>query len=177
LITTLGKVLVEGNTFYRTGMHAILIADDCNSWFESGRVQDVLIRNNVFEDCGYNQEPDNYIIAIATENKKLVQADYVHHNIRIENNVFNVYDAPLLKARSTDGLAFSNNVINQTHFMNPGTNIISVQLTASKNVSILKNKFTTDWKPLLNIENMTRSQVKTDVKNIDVKEISKAKNN
>ena len=156
LITTLGKVLIEGNTFYRTGMHAILIADDCNSWFESGRVQDVLIRNNVFDNCGYNQAPDNYIIAIAPENPKLAQGYYVHHNIRIENNVFNVYDAPLLKARSTDGLVFSNNVINQTHFMNPGANKLSVQLTACKNVNILKNKFTTDWQPVINIDNMKR---------------------
>ena len=169
LITTLGKVLIEGNTFYRTGMHAILIADDCNSWFESGRVQDVLISNNIFDNCGYNQAPDNYIIAIAPENQKLVQGYYVHHEIRIEYNVFNVYDAPLLKARSTDGLVFSNNVINQTHFMKPGSNIISVQLTACKNVSILKNKFTTDWQPVINIENMPTGKVKTDIKNVQVK--------
>ena len=172
LITTLGKVLIEGNTFYKTGMHAILIADDCNSWFESGRVQDVLIRTNVFEDCGYNQAPDNYIIAIAPENPTLVRGQYVHHNIRIENNVFNVYNAPLLKARSTDGLVFSNNVINQTHFMNSGANNFSVQLTACKNVRIQKKKFTTDWQPLVNIENMSRRQLKADIKNIGIKEKS-----
>ncbi|KAA9036542.1 right-handed parallel beta-helix repeat-containing protein [Ginsengibacter hankyongi] len=177
LITSTEKVLIEDNTFYRTGMHAILVADDCNSWFESGRVRDVLIRNNVFEDCGYNQMPDNYIISIAPENQKLVKGNYVHRNIRIENNVFNVYDAPLLKAKSTDGLVFSNNVINQTHFMNPGTKKLSVQLTDCKNVSILKNKFNTDWQPLLNIENMTRGQVKADVKNIELKAKIKAKNN
>lgn len=164
LITTRGKVLIEGNTFYRTGMHAILIADDCNSWFESGCVKDVLIRNNVFEDCGYIQAPDNYIIAIDPENPTLVQGQYVHHNIRIENNVFNVYDAPLLKARSTDGLIFSNNVINQTHFMKQGSNKVSVQLTACNHVSILKNKFNTGWQPLINIENMTNTLVKTDLK-------------
>ena len=169
LITTLGKVLIEGNTFYRTGMHAILIADDCNSWFESGRVQDVLIRNNVFDNCGYNQAPDNYIIAIAPENQKLVQAYYVHHNIRIENNVFNVYDAPLLKARSTDGLVFNNNVINQTRFMKQGSNTVSVQMTACDHVNILKNKFNTGWQPLINMENMRKGQLKTDLKNVKVK--------
>ncbi|MDP4283984.1 MAG: hypothetical protein Q8891_06140 [Bacteroidota bacterium] len=40
-----------------------------------------------------------------------------------------------------------------------------------------KNKFNTDWQPLVNIENMTRGQVKTDVKKIEVKKISKEKNN
>lgn len=177
LITTLGKVLIEGNTFYRTGMHAILIADDCNSWFESGRVQDVLIRNNVFEDCGYNQAPDNYIIAIAPENRMLAQGYYVHRNVRIVNNVFNVYDVPLLKARSTGGLVFSNNVINQTHFLQPGTNKISVQLTACENVSIQKNKFNTDWRPSIKIENIKRGQVKTDIDNVQVEEKKNEKKN
>ena len=177
LITTAGKVLIEGNTFYRTGMHAILIADDCNSWFESGWVHDVLIRNNVFDDCGYNQAPDNYIIAIAPESWQLVQGEYVHHNIRIENNIFNVYDVPLLKARNTAGLVFSNNVINQNHFLKPGTNKISVQLTACKNVSMLKNKFDTDWQPDVNIENMKRGEVKTDMDNVHVKEKKNEKKN
>ncbi len=160
LITTRGKILIEGNTFYRTGMHAILIADDCNSWFESGWVQDVLIRNNVFEECGYNQAPDNYIIAVAPENHQLVKGYYVHHNIRIENNVFKVYDAPLLKAGSTDELVFSNNIINQSWFMKPGSNKISIKLTACKNVNIQKNKFDTQWQPVVKIGNMVRGTSK-----------------
>ncbi len=36
LVTTRRKVLIEDNMFYRTGMYAILIADDALSWYESG---------------------------------------------------------------------------------------------------------------------------------------------
>ncbi|HET9052630.1 MAG TPA: right-handed parallel beta-helix repeat-containing protein, partial [Cyclobacteriaceae bacterium] len=38
LVTTRRKVLIEDNVFYRTGMHAILIANDASGWFESGPV-------------------------------------------------------------------------------------------------------------------------------------------
>src|SRR5206468_12764963 len=49
LLTTRRKVIIENNVFYKTGMSPILIADDALSWFESGAVQDVTIRNNTFD--------------------------------------------------------------------------------------------------------------------------------
>jgi len=171
LVSTRKKVLIEGNTFYRTGMHAILISDDASSWYESGPVQDVLIRNNIFEECSFNLTPDNYIIAIAPENHQLVKGYYVHKNIRIENNIFKVYDRPLIKARSTNGLVFSNNTINQSYLMNPGSNKISMQLTACKNVSIQNNTFNTVWKPIINIEKMELKQLKTSIKLIQSSQV------
>ena len=93
LLTTSRKVLVENNTFYRTGMHAILIADDASSWFESGAVRDVTIRNNTFQECS------GTVINIAPENHELVGGFYVHHNIKIENNIFNVFDSSIVSAR------------------------------------------------------------------------------
>lgn len=69
LVTTPKKVVIENNYFYRTGMYAILIAADANSWYESGAVQDVLIRNNIFDGCTYNSyQNNNYTIAIEPEN-------------------------------------------------------------------------------------------------------------
>ncbi len=109
LVTTRRKVVIEDNTFYRTGMHAILIADDALSWFESGAVRDVTIRRNRFIGCGYNQAPDDYVIAIAPENREVVAGAFVHHNIRIEDNEFDTPDGLLLTARSVDGLTFLRN--------------------------------------------------------------------
>jgi hypothetical protein len=169
LLTTRRKVLIDNNTFYRTGMHAILIANDASSWFESGAVHDVTIRNNVFEDCGYNSAPGNYVIAIAPENHQLVDGYYVHRNIRIENNVFKVYDLPLISARSTDGLLIRNNTILKSAFMEPAGNKVSFQLTACKNVILQNNIFNTDWKPLIFLEMMLKKQLKTDILNVQVK--------
>jgi len=130
LVTTRGKVLIENNVFYRTGMQAILIADDAKSWYESGPVRDVMIRHNRFDECGYNSAPDNYTIAIVPENSELVSGYAVHRNIRIEDNIFKVYDYPVLKARSVDGLTFLHNTILSSSFLPAGQRRPRVLLTA-----------------------------------------------
>lgn len=165
LLTTRRKVLIENNTFYRTGMHAILIANDASSWYESGAVQDVTIRNNSFEECGYNSSPGNYIINIAPENHELTPGKMVHRNIKIENNIFKVYDYPLLSARSTEGLLFKNNIIIQTDFMKPGEKRPAFHLTGCKGVRIEKNDFRTKEKPNINLVSMTSRDIKTDINN------------
>ncbi|MDR1121049.1 MAG: right-handed parallel beta-helix repeat-containing protein [Dysgonamonadaceae bacterium] len=114
LVTTPKKVVIENNHFYRTGMYAIQIAADANSWYESGAVQDVVIRHNTFEACGYNLYGGNnhYAIAIEPENHKRVKNHWVHRNIYIRDNVFKVYDNhPVIRARSVENLDFGNNTI------------------------------------------------------------------
>ncbi len=164
LLTTRRKVLIENNTFYRTGMHAILIANDASSWYESGTVQDVTIRNNIFEECGYNSSPGNYIINISPENHELIPGKTVHKNIKIESNIFKVFDYPLLSARSTEGLLFKDNTIIQTDFMNPGEKRPAIYLTACKGVRIEKNDFRTKEKPIISLVGMTNKDIKTDIK-------------
>jgi len=166
LITTRRKVLIENNIFYRTGMHAILIANDASSWFESGAVKDVTIRDNTFEECAYNS---GTIINIAPENHELVDGYYVHRNIRIENNLFKIFDKPILSARSTDGLVFINNKINPSDLLAAGSNENSFMLTACNNVVIKKNQFNTVWKPIITISKMTKQQIKTDIKDLNIK--------
>ena len=80
LITTRGKVLVEGCTLTRTEMEAIRIADDARGWFESGPVRDVTIRNNKFIACGN--------ITVNPEIDKADPALPVHENVRILDNNF-----------------------------------------------------------------------------------------
>jgi len=166
LLTTRRKVVIENNFFYRTGMHAILIANDASSWFESGAVSDVTIRNNTFEECAYNS---GTIINIAPENHELVDGYYVHRNIRIENNTFKIFDRPILSARSTDGLFFTNNTINKSDLLEAGSNENSFSLTACNNVVIKKNHFNTPWKPMITTSKMTKQQIKTDIKDLNIK--------
>lgn len=108
LISTRRKVSIVGNVFERTAMSAVLIANDAESWYESGMVKDVTIRDNRFIECGNSENP---VILIAPENR-VVEADVpVHTNIHIENNVFQTLDAPVLAAKSTRDLRFINNEI------------------------------------------------------------------
>ncbi|MBJ6367361.1 right-handed parallel beta-helix repeat-containing protein [Snuella sedimenti] len=106
LVTTRGKVRIENNAFLKTQMSAILIADDANSWFESGYVRDVMVKNNKFVDCG------SPVINIHPENAEVVKGNFVHKNIIITDNQFQITTGILVGAKSTDGIMFANNSIN-----------------------------------------------------------------
>jgi len=104
LVSTRRKVLIEGNTFFRMQMSGILIADDARSWFESGMVRDVTIKDNDFIECG---EP---VILIAPENDR--NEGRVHRNISILNNRFRLrpQGSGAISARSVDGLTIRDNL-------------------------------------------------------------------
>ncbi|WP_008583102.1 right-handed parallel beta-helix repeat-containing protein [Niabella soli] len=159
LVTSRRKVVIENNRFYHTGMAPILIADDAGNWFESGPVTDVTIRNNRFEECGYN---GSGAITIAPENHQLVAGKYVHHNIRITGNLFKSINGEVLSARSVEGLQFSGNVISTT----PGAGA-TIRLTACNNVTVLRNKLTAAGLSQVIIKGMSPDAIKTDGKLIN----------
>jgi hypothetical protein len=144
-------------------MHAILIADDASSWYESGPVEDVYIAGNTFEGCGYNLGSGNYVIAIAPENHQLLKGYMVHRNIRIENNDFKLYDYPLLTARSTENLIFRNNRITWMQNFQPpqGPMRAAFNLTACAGVEITNNDFKVPFKPFVAVQQMLPAEVRT----------------
>jgi hypothetical protein len=119
LLTTPRRAVIENNTFFRTGMSAVLIEADAEGWYESGPVRDVTIRNNEFIDCAYQGGPGNAVIAINPSNKVVDAQRPVHFNIRIEGNSFKTFDYPVLYAKSTRGLIFGNNRIIRTKELSP----------------------------------------------------------
>jgi hypothetical protein len=99
LITTRGKVVVEGNLFNRCAMPGILISDDAHDWFESGPVRDVTIRNNQFIGCGIEISPQT-----SSNDPNL----WVHENIRIEGNTFS--EGAGIVAAGVRGLTIISNI-------------------------------------------------------------------
>jgi len=163
LITTRRKVLIENNVYYRTGMHAILIENDAMGWYESGPVTDVTIRNNQFIECGFNSAPDSYAIKINPESRELLKNYYVHRNIRIENNTFKLFDSPLLSAKSTSGLSFINNKIENSDFMPAGKKRPAFNFLACTGVLIKGNQFGAE-KPEIALKEMFEHDIKSDIR-------------
>jgi len=169
LITTPKKVVVENNFFYRVGMYAIQISGDANSWYESGAVEDVTIRNNIFDGCNYNNYYDNrsYIIGIIPENHEIAKNAWVHRNITIENNTFKVFaDNLILKARSTDVLNFKGNTVEYSSFKpqfknrhKSPSNAPSFILDNCTKVNIQGNTFNVE-PTTIRLENMKKSDIK-----------------
>jgi len=154
LISTRKKSVIENNVFYNTGMAPILIADDASSWFESGAVSDILIRNNLFD---YSNISGGGTITIAPENKEFVKGKAVHHNIRIIGNEFRLNNSNLVNARSTEGLVFKDNKIVLTTI----TDKPLIYLTACKKVLIENNSFNVGGSPIVQISNMIQPDIKT----------------
>ena len=117
LFSTPRKTVAENNLFDHTSGTAILLCGDCNGWYETGACRNVIIRKNRFVNALTNMfQFTNAVISIYPEIPDLKsQQKYFHGGteggIVIEENEFDTFDAPILYAKSVDGLIFRNNTI------------------------------------------------------------------
>lgn len=117
LFSTPRRTVVEDNLFDHTSGTAILLCGDCNGWYETGACRDVLIRRNRFVNALTSlYQFTNAVISIYPEIPELdKQQQYFHgghgKGIIIEDNEFDTFDAPLLYAKSVDGLWFRRNIV------------------------------------------------------------------
>lgn len=125
LFSTPRKTVVENNLFDHTSGTAILLCGDCNGWYETGACRNVVIRKNRFVNALTNMfQFTNAVISIYPEIPDLKhQQKYFHGGpeggIVIEDNEFDTFDAPILYAKSVDGLIFRNNVIKKNTSYKP----------------------------------------------------------
>ena len=171
LVTTPKDVVIENN-YFRTAGAAILIEGDMDYWFESGANTNVKIRNNVFEDCltsgnanGNRWEWGEAVITITPSHRPLnVNAEPYHKNIVIQNNVFKVFDAPLVRARSVRSLHFTGNEIIKTDTYRPYTwQKSAFLLDGCRDVLIRGNRIDEQYTTRsIMIEHMKKSDVKHD---------------
>ncbi len=125
LFSTPKRTIVEGNMFDHTSGTAILLCGDCNGWFETGACRNVVIRKNRFVNSLTNMfQFTNAVISIYPEIPNLAsQQKYFHGGngggVIIEDNIFETFDAPIVYAKSLDGLVFRNNKIVQNSDFKP----------------------------------------------------------
>lgn len=106
LPTTPKKVVIENSVFYNSG-YGIHIAGDTRFWYESGAVNDVVIRNNRFINCGHDM--GNFSIAVTPEYMPVREKSFFHRNIIIENNLFESFLDGMVYACGVKGLKVRNN--------------------------------------------------------------------
>ena len=167
LVSTPRKVVIYKNEFDSSGS-AILIAGDANGWYESGAVNDVTIRNNLFQD-GCMTSMYQFCEAIISIFPIVPEIDPLkpfHRNITIENNTFHPFDYPVLYALSTDGIRFLNNRIEHSNSFKPfHKRKHSLTFEACLNVEVKGNNYANDvFSKDINLVNMDSKQVNTDQK-------------
>ncbi|MFC3801934.1 right-handed parallel beta-helix repeat-containing protein [Cohnella sp. GCM10012308] len=140
LITTRRKATIEGNAFERMRMSAILVEGDASSWFESGPVHDLTIRDNLFVECGDGDFP---VIAITPAADEPDAARPVHRNIRIEGNRFETREALVLMAKGAAGVSFADNEIRAVGLPGGGFGAFegTIRLTACADTDVRDNRF------------------------------------
>lgn len=112
LCTTRKKVLIENNIFDGLTMASIYLSNDCNNWYESGAIKDMIIRGNTFY---IKKTPHKgiksavYIDPIVTEPEAVSKA--VHSSIVIENNTIELQHDSAVNGKFTDGIIIRNNKI------------------------------------------------------------------
>ncbi|MBQ7827197.1 MAG: right-handed parallel beta-helix repeat-containing protein, partial [Clostridia bacterium] len=111
--------LVENNRFYRHQLPAINISLDHGSqWIEGTGVHNLIIRNNVFEECDLIGNGSACINISAGSDfgvGGMILSDKCFGDILISGNTFINPKSEILSARSVTNLAFVNNLIK-----NPG---------------------------------------------------------
>lgn len=143
LISTPREVILRNN-FLSSQMASLRITGDLGLWNESGPCDNLIIENNIFENCVYGGNGAQSIIMIDPQyvNKDNIQGKY-SKKITIKNNEFKTFDASILLAMSVDGLIFEDNRIEQTTTFEPiFPETPNLKIINSDNVSIQRNTYT-----------------------------------
>ncbi|HEX8548885.1 MAG TPA: right-handed parallel beta-helix repeat-containing protein, partial [Cytophagaceae bacterium] len=144
LISTSGKVEITNN-YFSNEMAGIVIGGDANFWWESGPVNNVLIKNNKFYNCCTSKSDQAVVMVDPIILKPDQSKSYFERNIVIEGNTFETFDNPILKVKSTNGLRFVNNRIIQTKTFKPFyANVPGINVTYSSNISVENNSYQGD---------------------------------
>ena len=152
-VTTPKNVVIERNYFNTAGT-AILIEGDYKFWLESGAINNLVIRNNIFDNCltsgseyGTKWEWGEAIINITPSLRPSSEEDSVfHRNILITDNTFRFFDFPVLRARSVGDLQFINNKLVRTYnYESYGWIKSNFLLEGCRNVKIQNNTFSKDF--------------------------------
>lgn len=107
--------LVENNHFYRHQLSAVNISLDHGSqWIEGTGVNNLILRNNVFEECNLTANNGAYINISAGSDfgvGGMILSEKCFYDILISGNTFINPKAAIISARSVRDLAIVNNTI------------------------------------------------------------------
>jgi len=142
ILKTRKKVVVRNNHL-SSQMASFRITGDLGLWNESSPSEDLLIENNLIENCVYGGNGAQAIFLIDPQyvDKKNFEGKY-SKNITIRNNIIKTFDSSILVAMSVDGLTFENNEIIQTDTFKPiFPNSKNIQIINCNDVTIKNNRF------------------------------------
>lgn len=129
LLTTRRPVVVERTRFRQTRMSAILVADDAGSWFESGPVTDLTVRDCLFDRCAAP------VINVHPENPKASPEAPVHTGLKFLGNAFRLSARPAIALRAAADVRIEGNT-----FQGAANEGAAIRQAATARVSLKGNR-------------------------------------
>ena len=140
------KTVIEDN-FFSSMMSSIFFRGETFFWYESGAVNDVLIKNNTFDYCAYSGSEHSILNITPRLGKSYDQLIIYDRNIHFVNNTIRTFGNRIVSADRVEGLIIKNNKIIKTYEkpeLYPGTPLI--ELTNCQNTVIQDNSYEGDCK-------------------------------
>ena len=113
-----GDILVENNSF-EYAISALVVKDLAKYWYESGRVKNLVFRNNTMKDC--NKLAGNAFIIIDVPGVEREKTPKIHDHIEITNNRFEGIQDKAIIAAGVQDLIIKENV-----FVNGSAKVIEI---------------------------------------------------
>lgn len=140
MIKTPHKIIIEDN-YFSSDMASIGLRGETFKWYESGAVEDVIIRNNTFVDCAHGGTDHPVLWVSPNLDRKFDQTEIYDRNILFENNTIETFNNRIVWADRLDNLTFKNNTIKYIKTSkNQNTKAPLFDIINSKNICITGNK-------------------------------------
>jgi len=156
IIKTPKKIIIEDNDL-SSMMSSVMLRGETFFWYESGNVEDVVIRNNRFEHCAYGGA-EHAILKVSPRLGKTFDSSITYdRNIVFENNTIKTFDNRIIWADRVENLTIKNNTITQTFTEKPQyPEAHMFDLINCNNVTITKNNYSGKCKKILKADETSK---------------------
>lgn len=160
IIKTPKKIIIEDNDL-SSMMSSIMLRGETFYWFESGNVEDVIIRNNRFKHCAYGGM-EHAILKVSPRLAKTFDVTIPYdRNIVFENNSIETFDNRIIWADRLDGLIVRGNTIKQTNTeKRQYPNAYMFDLINCKNIEISKNTYEGTNENIIKVDEVSAETLK-----------------
>lgn len=160
IIKTPKKIIIEDNDL-SSMMSSIMLRGETFKWFESGNVEDVVIRNNRFEHCAYGGA-EHAVLKVSPRLGRVFDSTMTYdRNIRFINNTIRTFDNRIVWADRVDGLVVKGNTIEQTSTEKPQyPDAYMFDLINCKNVEIIGNSYDGNCTKSLKADKVSKATLK-----------------
>ncbi|MBD0777522.1 right-handed parallel beta-helix repeat-containing protein [Maribacter sp. ANRC-HE7] len=160
IIKTPKKIIIEDNDL-SSMMSSIMLRGETFKWFESGNVEDVIIRNNRFVHCAYGGA-EHAVLKVSPRLGKAFDSTITYdRNIQFINNTIHTFDNRIVWADRVEGLMIKGNTIKQTITEKPQyPDAYMFDLINCKDVEISANSYEGECTKSLKADKVSKTTLK-----------------